>query len=132
MCHVVWIQPLAIPASPCSLTLGHSLELCPETIQKLKSSLCLFARQHCIGSASKIASWLLLGFEGGVESHLQSIRDFQGWDIFRVGPCCSIPAALGRSPRGISMALSPHAGLVRIFSSSIIEPSELVYGCVGS
>lgn len=60
----------------CLDSMIHCLELCLETVQKLKSSLCLFVRQHFVGSANKIASWLLDGFE--VELDLQSIRDFQG------------------------------------------------------
>lgn len=55
----------------CLDSMIHCLELWLETIQKLKSSLCLFVRQHFVGSA-----WLLDGFE--VELDLQGIGGFQG------------------------------------------------------
>ena len=135
----------------CLDSMVRCLELRLETVQKLKSSLCLFVRQHFVGSANKIASWLLGGFK--MDLDLQSIRNSQGPGIREMAPLCSIPVVWGGCsgfrgasqwhplPRAqrvhpflCSTKLFPHltAGLVRICNCNIIELSGLVYGCVGS
>lgn len=53
---------------------------------------------------AKLPSGFYMGLR--VKFDLQSIRDFQGWDICKVGPWCAIRAAWGGFPGGIPMALS--------------------------